>query len=99
MVSEVASYPVSNNSIPLLYGVLPSISLICLEVFLSVISVKSKKFRTMIAGSALMPVRAGTIDQEQMKKARITMAVSYTHLDVYKRQKVHPRSLIITKHY
>ena len=73
MVSELASYPISNNSIPLLYGVLPAISLICLEVFLSFISVKSKKFRTMIAGSALMLVRAGTIDQEQMKKARITM--------------------------
>ena len=34
MVSELASYPISNNSIPLLYGVLPAISLICLEVFL-----------------------------------------------------------------
>lgn len=73
MISELASYPISNNSIPLLYGVIPAVTLVCLEVFLSFISVKSRSFRKLIAGNALMLVRKGNIDQAQMNQARITI--------------------------
>ena len=30
MISELASYPISNNSIPLFYGVIPAVTLVCL---------------------------------------------------------------------
>ena len=35
MISELASIPITNNNIPLLYGIIPTVTLICLEVFLS----------------------------------------------------------------
>ncbi len=73
MISELASYPISNNSIPLFYGVIPAVTLVCLEVFLSYISIKSRAFRKVIAGSALALVKNGKLDQAQMNRARITL--------------------------
>ena len=73
MISELAANPISDNSIPLLYGIIPGIILVCLEVLLSFISIKSKIFRKLLSGSALALVRKGKLDKEQMKKARITI--------------------------
>ncbi len=73
MISELAANPISNNSIPILYGVLPAIILVSLEVFLSFLSLKSRRFRKLIAGSALPLVKKGKIQKEQMNKSRITV--------------------------
>ncbi len=73
MVSELASYPISNNTIPLLYGILPAITLICLEVFLSYASLKSRKFGKLLEGSEMALIKKGELDQKQMNKARITV--------------------------
>lgn len=73
MISELASYPISNNSIPLLYGVIPAVTLVCLEVFLSGASVKSRRFRKALTGSALALVKSGKVDEAQMNRARITL--------------------------
>ena len=45
MVSELAANPISDNSVPLLYGIIPAMTLVSLEVFLSYISLKSKTFK------------------------------------------------------
>ena len=73
MISELAAGPISNNSIPIFYGILPAVILVCLEVFLSFLSLKSLKFRTLLSGRALVLVRKGKPDKEQMNKARITL--------------------------
>lgn len=73
MISELASYPISNNSTPLLYGVIPAVTLVCLEVFFSYASMKYRPFRRALTGNAVPLVRNGKIDQVQMEKARITL--------------------------
>lgn len=73
MVSELAANPISDNSVPLLYGIIPAMTLVSLEVFLSYISLKSKTFRRMVAGNALALINKGNIDIKQMNNARITV--------------------------
>lgn len=73
MISELASSPITDNSIPLLYGVIPAVTLVCLEVFLSYASIKSRRFRRLVTGRALVLVNKGKIEKEQMNKARITV--------------------------
>lgn len=73
MISELASSPITDNSIPLLYGVIPAITLVCLEVFLSYAAMKSRCFRRLVTGRALPLVNKGKIDKNQMNKARITL--------------------------
>lgn len=73
MISELAANPISDNSIPLLYGIIPGIILVCIEVLFSFISIKSKIFRKMLSGTALALVKKGKLDKQQMEKARITI--------------------------
>jgi len=73
MVSELASSPITDNTIPLLYGIVPSITLICLEVFLSYASLKSRPFGKLLEGSELALIKKGRLDEKQMNKARITV--------------------------
>lgn len=73
MISELASRPIDDNSVPLLYGIIPAITLVCLEVFLSYLSIKSRSFRKLVAGNALALIRKGKLDKNQMNKARITV--------------------------
>ena len=73
MISELASSPITDNTIPLLYGVIPAVTLVCLEVFLSYAAMKSRTFRRLVTGRALPLVHKGKIDKEQMNKARITV--------------------------
>ncbi len=73
MISELAANPISDNSIPILYGIIPGIILVCLEVLLSFISIKSRVFRKMLSGSALALIKKGKLDKDQMNKARITV--------------------------
>ncbi len=73
MISELAAYPISNNATPLLYGVIPAVTLVCLEVFFSYASMKFRPFRRALTGNAVPLVRNGRLDQVQMSKARITL--------------------------
>ena len=73
MVSELASMPISNNAIPLLYGVVPALTIVCLETFLSYASVKSHFLRKLLEGSELALIRKGKIDVKLMNRARITV--------------------------
>lgn len=73
MISELAASPISDNTIPLLYGVIPAVTLVCLEVFLSYAAMKSRTFRRLVTGRPLALVYKGKIDKEQMNKSRITV--------------------------
>lgn len=73
MISELASSPITDNSIPLLYGIIPAVTLVCLEVFMSYAAIKSRSFRRLLTGRALPLVNKGKIDKKQMNKARITV--------------------------
>ena len=72
MVSEFATYPVSNSATPLLYGVIPSITIVSLEVLFSFITIKSRFFKKIAAGDALALIKKGKIDKKQMSDARIS---------------------------
>lgn len=73
MISELAANPISNNSIPIAYGIIPAAVLVCLEVFLSFASIKSKRFARLLAGNALLLINKGKIDIVTMTRARITV--------------------------
>lgn len=72
MISEYATQPVSNSAIPLLYGVIPCVALVSLEVFFSFINIKSRFFKRFTTGNALALIRKGKIDRNQMENARIS---------------------------
>lgn len=72
LVSNIASIPMQNASIPLFTGLIPIVVLIVCEIVLSNIMLKSCKFRKFICGSPMVIINHGKIDQKAMKELRMS---------------------------
>ena len=59
-------------SIPLITGLLPVLTLVCLDVLMSWISIKSKKMRGIISGEPVIIISDGKIDQQKLYNLRFT---------------------------
>ena len=73
LLSEFASIPIEDNSVPLINSLIPVMILISLEIINSVISMKSTKFRNISDGNALLIIKDGKLDQKQLKKLRFSV--------------------------
>ncbi len=73
LVSQIASMPLEENSMPLANFILPLLLLISLEIIVSVISMKSLHFRNLIQGKPVFVIRNGKLNQKQLKRLRYTV--------------------------
>lgn len=73
LVSDITSHPLENNGSPLLYGLIPIFTLLCCEILISGIAIKSIRFRKFMYGTPNTLIEKGVIDQEEMKKNRFTV--------------------------
>lgn len=72
LISEIAAIPLQDSSQPVLNGIVAIFMLVIIEIFLSVITMKSIKFRKLMSGNSAIVVKNGVIDQKAMKKVRLT---------------------------
>lgn len=72
VISDIASLPMQNTSQPLLSGVVPVLMLVSLEVTVSVLMMKSRRFRQLICGSPVVVIEDGKLLQKQMRRLRLT---------------------------
>lgn len=70
MISELAAIPMANTGIPLIYGVVPIVTLLVVQVYLAYISLKSEKARGIICGTPSILVENGRILEKEMNKLR-----------------------------
>lgn len=70
MLAELATIPMQDVNIPLIYGILPIMTLISIEILISVIVLKSAKARRLFEGKACVLVRDGLFDIEALRKLR-----------------------------
>lgn len=73
LISDITSHPLENNESPLLYGLIPIFTLLCCEILISGIAVKSIRFRKFMYGTPNTIIENGVIDQREMKKNRFTV--------------------------
>ncbi|MBE6718393.1 MAG: DUF421 domain-containing protein [Ruminococcaceae bacterium] len=73
LLSELASIPIADNTIPFTFSVIPIAILISLEVIVSFISIKSRKAKKIIGGNPSIIINKGKICKEEMKKVRISL--------------------------
>ena len=91
LISNIASIPMQNSSIPLFAGLIPIIVLVVCEIVLSNIMLKSCKFRKFICGSPVVIIDHGKIDQKVMKDLRMTtedLFEQLRQLDVFSLQDI-----------
>ena len=70
MISELAAIPMANTGIPLIYGVIPILTLLVAQVALAYISLSSEKARGVICGTPSILVENGKILEKEMHKLR-----------------------------
>lgn len=73
LVSNIATLPLEDLNIPLIMGILPILSLVCFEVIMSWISLKSKSIRRIVSGSPKIIIRDGVLDQKVLKDLRFSV--------------------------
>ena len=74
LISEVASIPLEDADSPLFSAFIPVIVIICLEVIISGISLRSVKFRRLFTGKPIIVINNGEIDQKALKSTRISVS-------------------------
>ena len=72
LMSNIATLPVEDINIPMIMGIVPIFTLVCLDVFLSHLTMKSRKLRRIFSGTPKIIISNGKIDQRVLKDLRFT---------------------------
>ena len=73
LLSDLASVPMQDFGIPLLNGLIPIVTLLCLSMLLSSLSLRSVRFRTLLCGKPTLIIRDGVLQQDAMRHNRLTL--------------------------
>ncbi len=73
LIADLAAVPMQDFGIPLLTGIIPIITLLCLTSILSVLTMRSIKFRALMCGRPSIIVENGELRQKEMFKNRYTV--------------------------
>lgn len=73
MISDLASLPMQDTRIPLIHGIIPIITLLFLEMTISLLQLKSEKARLIICGKPSILINKGKIDVEIMRNQRLNL--------------------------
>jgi len=73
MIAELASLPIESPDVSLLNGVTALFSLLFLQVLISIISLKSERFKKIISGTPSILIDRGALDLREMKRLRISI--------------------------
>lgn len=73
LISNIATLSLEDPSMPMLLGIVPILMIVCIDVLMSGIMLKSTSFRRVVTGSPKVIISDGKIDQRQMKDLRYTI--------------------------
>ncbi len=73
LISNIATLPIENSDVPLVLGAVPIITLICFDVLVSMLSLKSIRFRHLVAGNPRILIQNGIIDQKELANLRFSI--------------------------
>ena len=73
LISNIAAIPVEDSSVPMIMGIVPILTLVCLDVIMSGFMLKSPRMRKLIIGSPRIIISEGKILQKEMNRLRYTV--------------------------
>jgi len=72
LISELASVPMQDFGIPILYGIIPILTLICAEILTSFLCIKSVRLRNLLSGHTISIIKNGVVQQRNMREMRLS---------------------------
>lgn len=73
IIADLASVPMQDFGIPLVNGLLPIVTLLCLSLLLSFLNLKSVRLRSLLCGRPTAIIREGKLLQKEMAENRLTV--------------------------
>ena len=73
MLSEIASYAILDTDIPIFYSIIPLFVLICLEVTISFLCVKSRFISKLFDGKPSYIIYKGKLDKKELASVRLSL--------------------------
>ncbi len=73
LLSEIASQPITDDSVPLVYGIVPVVVVLSLEVIASFAVTKIPRLKRLFLGTPSILINKGKLNIEEMKKCRISV--------------------------
>lgn len=73
LVSNVATLSIEDPTIPMLIGLVPILMIVCIDVIMSVITLKNPRLRRLVTGSPKIIISDGVIDRRELEKLRYTI--------------------------
>ncbi len=73
MISEVATVPLENVSIPIFHGIIPVVTLIIAEIILSFFCLKNSRFRNLFVGRPTVIIQNGVLIEKELKRLRYNL--------------------------
>lgn len=73
LIADLASVPMQDNGIPLLTGIIPIVTLLAVATIISVLTVKSLRFRALVCGRPSIVVENGVVQETELRKNRLTI--------------------------
>ena len=82
LISNLASQPLQDTGTPLIYGIVPVLTLLACQLLISALSVRSPDFRRVVSGKPSVLIDNGVIVQSEMKKCRLSVDELYVELRI-----------------
>jgi len=73
MISELASLPIAEPDVSLIHGACAIVTLMFLQILLSILSLKSTSFKTIFNGTPSILIEEGSLNIHEMKRLRISV--------------------------
>ena len=73
LLSDIASYPLTDPAIPLLNAVVPIFTIIPLEIIFSFLTTKSAQLKKILDGNPSIIILHGKIQKKEMSHVRLSM--------------------------
>ncbi len=73
LIADLAAVPMQDFGIPLVTGVVPIVTLLCVTLLISILTVRSIRFRSVLCGKPSIVVDNGKLCQKEMEKNRFTL--------------------------
>lgn len=82
LISNLAAQPLQDTGTPLIYGVVPVLTLLSFQLLISGLSVHFPRFRRFLSGKPSILVDNGVIVQSEMKRCRLSVDELYVELRI-----------------
>jgi uncharacterized membrane protein YcaP (DUF421 family) len=73
LISDLAAVPMQDFALPLMAGLIPIITLLCITMILSVLALKSIRFQKLLCGAPTIVVKDGKVLPKAMNKVRMSV--------------------------